>query len=159
MVGGLEVVVGYLIAWAVSKARRVGAQLDSDVDLVIDAELDRLHDLVAARLGLDPALEKLELTAAAGEEVSDRTRRRVADALADAAEADDEFAAGLQTALDNLRRAGAPPVVAASGAGSVAVGGDVDIHAESGSAAAVTMGNVSVGGSPPDPSGPDRTSG
>jgi hypothetical protein len=159
MVGGLEVVVGYLIAWAVAKARRAGAKLDDDVDLVIDTELDRLHELVVAKLGPDPALERLELAAADDEEVTERTRRRVADALADAAEADDEFAASLQATVDRLQCAGATPVMVASGPGAVVVGGNVDVHAESGSAAAVTMGNVNVGGQPPDPPGPDRMGG
>ena len=44
------VAVGYVIAWAVRKARRVGGRLDSEVDEVIDAGLDRLHEVVAAKL-------------------------------------------------------------------------------------------------------------
>lgn len=159
MVGGLEVVVGYLIAWAVSKARRAGAGLDRDVDLVIDTELGRLHELVAAKLGPDPALEKLEQAAADQEDVSERTRRRVADALAEAMEADGEFAAMLEAAVGRLQRAGTAPIVTAAGPGAVVVGGDVDVHAESGSAAAVTMGNVSVAGRPPDPQEPGPAGG
>jgi hypothetical protein len=88
MIPGLEVAAGYLIAWVTRKARRAGKQLDADADLILDTELDRLHDLIAAKLGTDPALGQLEQQAAADQEVSDRTRRRVEDALADAADAD-----------------------------------------------------------------------
>ena len=42
------VVAGYVIAWAVRKARRVGGRLDSEADGVIDAGLDQLHEVVAA---------------------------------------------------------------------------------------------------------------
>jgi hypothetical protein len=76
VVGGVEIVGGYLVAWPVSKARRAGAQLNRDVHLIIGTELDRLHNLMAARLRLDSALQKLELAVAAAGEVSDRTRRR-----------------------------------------------------------------------------------
>ncbi len=44
------VVAGYVIAWAVRKVRRVGGRLDKETDEVIDASLDRLHEVVAARL-------------------------------------------------------------------------------------------------------------
>src|SRR5260221_7134951 len=45
------VVAGYVIAWAVRKARRVGGRLDAEADGVIDAGLDRLHEVVAGELG------------------------------------------------------------------------------------------------------------
>ena len=64
---GLEVLVGYLIAWGMRKARRAGTRLDADVDEVMDAGLDRLHEMIAAKLGDDPAVAKLELEAATGE--------------------------------------------------------------------------------------------
>jgi hypothetical protein len=152
---GLELVAGYLAAWAVGKARRVGRQLDEDTDLVLDASLDRLHDLVVAKLGDDPALAKLEGEAAGAGEVSERTRRRVADAVAEAAESDEEFSAsllGLLEVLERGRRGGES--AAASGTRSAVVMGNVDVKAEDGSAAALTMGDVAFGVA--DPSKPGQ---
>jgi hypothetical protein len=147
---GLELVAGYLVAWAVSKARRVGRQLDEDTDLVLDASLDRLHDLVVTKLGDDPALARLEGEAAESGEVSERTRRRVADAVAEAAESDEEFSAsllGLIEALEHDRPGGEG--AAASGTRSALVIGNVDVKAEDTSAAALTMGDVTFGAAVP----------
>jgi hypothetical protein len=44
------VVAGYVIAWAVRKARRAIGQLDNEADLMIDAGLNQLHEMVADRL-------------------------------------------------------------------------------------------------------------
>jgi hypothetical protein len=156
MVAGLELVAGYLIAWATRKARHAGARLDAEADLVIDAELDKLHGLVAAKLGTDSALAKLEETAAAGQEVSERTRRRVTDALADAADDDHKFAGDLAACVSVLEQAIPPTVALAVGERSAAAGGNVTIAAEGGSIAAQTMGDVSLGGPPPDPTRPGR---
>jgi hypothetical protein len=49
---GLEVLVGYLIARGGWKARRASERLDEDIDEVIDAGLDRLHDVITAKLGM-----------------------------------------------------------------------------------------------------------
>ena len=59
------VVAGYVIAWAVRKARRVAGRLDAEADEVIDAGLDRLHEAVVAKLGGHPVLEELDEEAAA----------------------------------------------------------------------------------------------
>ena len=70
---------GYVVAWALRKARRVGSRLDEEADGAIDASLDRLHEVVAARLGAHPALADLvEEAEAAGDggEVSDLTRQQ-----------------------------------------------------------------------------------
>jgi hypothetical protein len=40
------VVAGYVVVWAVRKARRVAGRLNAEVDTVIDAGLDKLHDVV-----------------------------------------------------------------------------------------------------------------
>ena len=160
MVPGLDLAVGYLIAWVTRKAGRAGKHLDADADLVIDTELGKLHHLIAAKLGADTALAKLEEQTAAGEQVSDLTRRRVTDALADAADTDAQFAASLTAALSALASIGpSPTTVTATGDRSAAAGRDVYITATNGSAAAQTMGDVTVGGTPPDPSQPDRTGG
>jgi len=159
MVPGLELAVGYLIAWVTRKAGRVGNQLDADADLILDTELGKLHDLIAAKLGTDPALAKLEQQATTGQQVTDLTRRRVEDALADAADTDPDFAASLTTVLETLASITPPTAAVATGERSAAVGRDVHISAQSGSAAAQTMGDVTLGGSPPGPPPPGRLGG
>jgi hypothetical protein len=158
MIAGWELVVGYLTAWAARKARRAGERLDDDVDLVIDTELDKFHDLIARKLGTDPSLERLELEAAAGQEVSTRTRRRVEDALAEAAETDHEFAVKLDASLAELRQAGVTPVMTVSGERSATIIGDVEVKAEGGVAVGAA-GTVNVGGPAADPPKPGRPSG
>jgi len=158
MVPGLELAAGYLIAWVVQKARRAGGRLNADADLILDTELNRLHDLVVSKLGPDPALTKLEQTAAAGMEVSDLTRRRVADALEQAADDDPSFSEQLTAVLSALKGI-APSVALAVGERSAAVSGDLHITADGGSAAAQTMGDVTLGSRPPDPPGPGRPGG
>jgi hypothetical protein len=151
-------VAGYLVAWAWRKARRVGAGLDQDVDEVLDAGLGRLHEVVAAKLGSDPALVRLDEEAAVSGEVSDRTRRRVEDAVAQAAEEDPRFAASLQAVLAALIEAAPDNQATASGERSVIVAGNAKVTADGGSAAAPTMGDVSIG-VPPDPTRPGRPKG
>jgi hypothetical protein len=123
---GLELVAGYLIAWGASKLKRAGRRLDEETDEVIDAGLDRLHDAITAKLGSDPALVKLDADVAQGAEPSDRTRRRVQDAVEDAAENDPGFAAVLGELLARLEQAreGAPLVAGIDlrGASGVQVG-------------------------------------
>jgi hypothetical protein len=102
---GLELVAGYLIAWGVGKLKRAGRRLDEETDEVIDAGLDRLHDAIAAKLGTDPALVKLGADIAQGLEPSERTRRRVQDAVEDAVEDDPGFAAVLEELLAQLEQA------------------------------------------------------
>jgi pheromone shutdown protein TraB len=53
------VVAGYVIAWAMRKARRAVGRLDDDADAMIDASLDRLHEVVMARLAAHPVLTEL----------------------------------------------------------------------------------------------------
>jgi len=155
----LELVGGFLVAWAVRKARRVGARVDEQVDQVLDAGLDRLGEVVAGKLGDDPALVKLELEqeAAAGD-VQDRTRARVQLAVEQAVDDDAGFAGALTPVLAELTAHPEAAGVLASGTRAVAVDRDLHARADRGSAAAGTMGNVTVG-SPPDPSQPGRLPG
>lgn len=102
---GFEVAVGFLIAWVVSKVGRVGRRVDSEVDQVMDAGLDRLHDLVAVKLGGDPALEKLQSEAGERGEVGPRTQARVRMALEEAVEQDPAFAAEFEAALAQAQAA------------------------------------------------------
>jgi len=131
---GLELVVGYLAAWAWLKARRVAGRADTEVDAALDAGMNRLHEMIAAKLAADPALEQLEIHAGADLDqvtIPDRTRERVRLSLEDAVEADTVFAARLEELVAELRAAqetsgtGPPAGVVASGERAVAVGGDI----------------------------------
>lgn len=81
-------ITGYVIAWAVRKARRVGGRLDTEADAVIDAGLDRLHEVVAEKLAGHPVLAEMVDEAEAGWQVSELTRQQVELALAAAAHKD-----------------------------------------------------------------------
>lgn len=102
---GLELVAGYLVVWGVRKLKRVGKRLDQETDEVIDAGLDRLHDAVAAKLGTDPALMKLDADVEQGVEPSERTLRRVQDAVEDAVEGDPDFGALIEELVARLQEA------------------------------------------------------
>jgi hypothetical protein len=104
LVAGLELAAGYLVAWVVRKARRAGQRLDEETDEIIDASLDRLHQVIAAKLGTDPALMKLETEVSQGLEPSDPTVRRVQDGVEEATEEDPQFAAVVEAALVQLER-------------------------------------------------------
>ena len=162
-----SVVVGYVISWALRKATRVSRRVDEEVDAVLDVGLDKLHEVVAAKLGADPALVDLHEEAAAGQQVSELTRQRVELSVQAAAHKDDAFTETVAALVDQLRQAEhAGGRAAAVGQGAVAVSGDVDIHAETGGAAALQMGNVRIGyppgghsgqpGAPVDPHRPGR---
>lgn len=120
---GAELAVGYLFAWAVRKARRVAVRADAEADNALDAGMDRLHEVVVARLGQDPALERAAEEATSGlDEPTERTRRRLTDALEDAAERDALFAEALEQAVATVRaaaRAAGDPNAARTAAGNV----------------------------------------
>ncbi|MFF9457719.1 hypothetical protein [Streptomyces flaveolus] len=158
MVPGVEVAVGFVFAWLVRKAKRVGDRADGEVDRGLDAAMERLHDLVSRRLGQDPALERAGEEAAEGrDELSERTRRRLMDLLEDAAERDPGFGRALADLVEELQAArAAGGGVSATGHG-IAIAGNVDIRADNGSAAALTMGSVTIGAPvDPPPPGPAR---
>jgi hypothetical protein len=153
------VVVGYVIAWAIRKARRVGGGLDAEADTVIDAGLDQLHWVVAAKLGRHPVLAELvEQAEAAGDtgEISDLTRQQVKLAIAAAAGEDDAFGNAVTELVARLRdaeRAAGSPVTA--GHGSAVFTGDARAVAQGGGVAiGQVAGNANVNQGPPDPSKP-----
>lgn len=121
---GIELVAGAAVGYLVRKLRRVGSRADGEVDRVLDAGMDAVHELVTAKLGADPALAVLVERAPSGQ-VSDRTVRRVVDAVADAAETDTGFAERLGRLVEDLqsREASAGGGVVASGERSVAIAG------------------------------------
>ncbi|MGW2525188.1 hypothetical protein ACWC09_51310 [Streptomyces sp. NPDC001617] len=150
---GVELAVGYVFAWAVRKARRVGGRADAEVDQALHAGMDRLHELIAAKLGQDPALERaLEEAESGRKELSERTWRRLVDSLEDVAERDPAFAEALEELVNKLQAVVADGEVSASSDGQ-AIGGNVDIRADGGSVAALKTGDVTIGraGNPPLP--------
>ncbi|BBA99087.1 hypothetical protein RVR_5561 [Actinacidiphila reveromycinica] len=101
---GLEIAAGYLIAWAVRKARRAAGRLDEEADAAVDTALDHLHDVVARKLGREPALVALEREGAASAEgplLS--TQIEVRHALEGAVRQDPRFAADVAAAVERLR--------------------------------------------------------
>lgn len=154
-VTGIEVALGFLVAWALKKAKRVAQRADTEVDRALDAGMDRLHDLVSRKLGPDPALAKLQTEVEESGAASTRTQDRVRLSLEDAAETDTDFAAQLEKLASELETLQGQAGVTAGDHGT-AVGGDVNLHAEGGSVAAWQVGNVSFGGDRPDPSSPGR---
>ncbi|MFG2265469.1 hypothetical protein [Streptomyces sp. NPDC048720] len=100
---GVEIAIGCLFAWAARKARRVGARADQEADRALDAAMDRVHEVVSAKLGQETALTRLDEEAAAGRgEPTPETRQWLQIVLKDAIDHDEAFAASLRDALDQL---------------------------------------------------------
>jgi hypothetical protein len=156
------VVAGYVIAWAVRKARRAAGRLDAEVDRVIDGGLDRLHDVVEARLGGHPVLAELVEEAEVGGDadgVSDLTRQRVELEIAAAARKDDVFGKAVTELVDRLReaeRVAGSPLIA--GPGSAVFTGNAQARADGGGIAIGQAGAVNISQAPPDPQEPGRDS-
>jgi hypothetical protein len=153
------VIAGYVIAWAVRKARRAGGRLDAEADAAIDAGLDRLHEVVAAKLGGYPVLAEVEEEAAAGGgEVSELTRQQVELAITAAARKDGAFGQAVTELVARLReaeKAGGESVIA--GAGSAVFTGDAHAQADHGGFALGQVGgDVNVERGRVDPPGPGR---
>jgi hypothetical protein len=161
MVIEASVVAGYVVAWAVRKARRVGGRLDGEADTVLDAGLDRLHKAVAAKLGADPALRAAEEEAAqpAGT-ITDLTRQRIESAIAAEAAEDDTFGRLVTNLVAEVQateqRTGT--LVQTGGQATLFTG---DAHAEAGPGG-IAIGQVGRdvhfghGGTPPGPPSPGR---
>lgn len=156
------VVAGYMIAWAVQKARRIGGRLDAETDEAVDAGLDRLHEVVVAKLGRHPVLDELDEEAgeaAAGSgQVSELTRQQVELALTAAARKDEAFGQAVTELVSRLREAeqvSGGPVIA--GAGSAVFTGDSHVHAEQGGIGfGQVVGDVNLDRGRADPRQPGR---
>jgi hypothetical protein len=132
------VAAGYLIAWAARKAKRVGGRLDAETDDVIDASLDRLHEVVAARLGGHPVLAEMVQEAEATGQVEDLTRQQLELALTAAAGKDELFARAvseLVAQLDQANPAASPGLTVFTGSahaeardGGIAIGQAGQVH-------------------------------
>lgn len=154
---GWELIVGYLAAWVIRKAKRAGQRADTEVDRVVDLAMERLHDVVSARLGRDPAVERLRQEANEGG-TTPLTRQRVQLALQAASADDPAFGHALDAAAIEVQRAereSGRSVVTAAGDNAVAVTGNTTIHADRGSVAALNVsGDAVVGSGCLDPSRP-----
>lgn len=151
------VVAGYVIAWAVRKARRIGGRLDAEADAVIDGGLDRLHEVVAARLGGHPVLAELVEEAEQAGEVSELTRQQMELALEAAARRDEVFGRAVTELVAGLREAEQARGLVAPGPGSAVFTGDARAVARDGGIAIGQAGNVYLGREPGDPPGPGRS--
>jgi hypothetical protein len=153
------VVAGYVIAWAVRKARRVGGRLDAEADAVINAGLDQLHEVVAAKLGGYPVLAELVEEAEADGQVSELTRQQVELALTAAARKDEAFGQAVTELVARLREAEqAAGRSVAAGAGSAVFTGDAHAQAEGGGIAfGQVAGDVNLGRDPAGPPPPGRS--
>ncbi|WP_331730299.1 hypothetical protein [Streptomyces sp. NBC_00073] len=119
---GVELAAGYFFAWAVRKARRVSGRADAEVDQALDAGMDRLHEVVATRLGREPALESVAREVTDGrDEPTAETRDQLELAVRYTASRDAEFAAALRQAIEQVRMAEA---AAGPGAGKYTVSGN-----------------------------------
>jgi len=155
-VSGVEVVVGFLIAWLVRRAKHVGERIDGKIDATLDEGLDKLHDVVARKLGKDPALAVLEDEIAEAGEATTRTQARVRLALEEAVEGNEAFAAELAAAIRDIQAASRGPGTIV-GDHAVTVAGNVSATGGGIAIGGVTGG--SVGFTLPDPPEPTRTQG
>ncbi|MGV9834296.1 hypothetical protein ACWDUL_08885 [Nocardia niigatensis] len=104
---GMEVIVGMIAGWLVTKANRAAGRLDAHADQVVDAAADRLWDVVSRKLQLNPGIQQLvnEAEAQTGQTVSDDARRQARLALEEAVASDALFAAELEAAAAQLQAA------------------------------------------------------
>jgi hypothetical protein len=132
------------------------------VDQVIDGGLDRLHEVVAAKLGDHPVLAELvEEAEIAGDAdgITDLTRQRVALELAAAAQKDDSFGQAVTESVARLReaeQATGRPVISATG--SVIFTGNAQARADGSGIAIGQAGTLSISQAPPGPRTPGRDS-
>lgn len=153
-------VAGYFIAWAVRKVRRVGGRLDTEIDAAVDVGLNKLHAVVAAKLGAHPVLDELteEVADDAGQ-VSELTRQQVELAITAAARKDDDFGrtvTGLVTEVRTAEQACGVSVIA--GANSTVFTGNAYAHASGpGIAFGQVGGDVHVGHGGPSRAGQESS--
>ena len=150
------VVAGYVIAWAIRKARRVGNRLDAEADQVIDDGLDRLHEVVAAKLGGHPVLAELVEEADQAGDVSDLTRQQMELALQAAARKDDAFGQTVTDLVAQLQEATQARGPVAAGPNSTVFTGEAHAKARDGGIAIGQAGNVYMDREPKDPPAPGR---
>ncbi|WP_344846152.1 hypothetical protein [Kribbella ginsengisoli] len=117
----MDVVVGFLVAWAAGKARRVAKIVDGLTDDALDAAGERVWKVVAPKLGVDPSIQRLTAEARDAGEATPGARADAVRALQAAAAADPHFAAELAAALPAAERSASTP----SNSGVIATGNTV----------------------------------
>lgn len=155
-----SVVAGYVVAWAIRKARRIGGRLDDEVDAAIDASLDRLHEVVEAKLAGHPVLAELVEEAEADNgsgDVRDRTRQQIELALESAAERDETFRRAVTELATRLQAAEQETGIRIAGSPGAAVfTGKAEAKADNGGIAIGQVGrDVNFSRRRPDPSPTD----
>jgi hypothetical protein len=109
----MDVVVGFLVAWAAGKARRVLTVVDGLTDDALEAASERVWRVVAPKLGVDPSIQELTAQARDAGEATNEARAAAVQALEAAAAADPRFRAELEAALPPKQTS--PSVSAISG--------------------------------------------
>ncbi|HEY3505778.1 MAG TPA: chromosome partitioning protein [Actinocatenispora sp.] len=158
------IVAAYVIAWVVGKTRRAAGRVDAEVDTAIDAGLDKLHEVVAAKLGAHPALADAAEGAAGGQgQVTELTRQRLELEVTAAAGKDDAFGQAVTALVTRLRAAEqAAGVSVTAGPGSRVFTEDAHAQASGGGTAFGQIGgdvhtvHLGPGGGPADPQRPGR---
>jgi hypothetical protein len=95
----MDMVVAFLVGWAVNKARRVGQRSDERVNQAVDAAVDRVWAILAAKLGANPVLGRLRADAARNGTVSTDVRAESERLLGAVVDQDPRFAHDLRTAV------------------------------------------------------------
>ncbi|TDU86518.1 hypothetical protein EV138_0027 [Kribbella voronezhensis] len=117
----MDLVVGFLVAWAAGKARRVLKVVDGLTDDALDAAGERVWKVVAPKLGVDPSIQRLTAEARDLGDATVGTRADAVRALQAAAAADPGFEAQLKAALPAVQHAHSGP----SNSGVIASGNTV----------------------------------
>lgn len=102
---GLEIAVGFVIAWTARRAKHLSDSLGTGADEMLDQTVEALHQLVAGKLSGDPALAQLQDETEREGEPNPRTKKRVQLALEDAVEQDPGFARLLEALTNKAEQA------------------------------------------------------
>lgn len=149
----VEAAVTFVVAFLGRQAAGLVERVGSDVNSAFDDKVADLYEWVKARLSVRRAgrraIEEVEMRPD-----DESAKRSLEDQLSDEVEADPGFAAEMTERVEALEAARPASWSVTSGSGP-AIGGDVDVRADRGSAAAVQMRDVTLGGSP-NPSEPGR---
>ena len=131
--------------------------MDDEADAVINGSLDRLHEVVEARLGGHPVLAELAEEARQAGQVSARTLAQAEQTVAEAAKDDQGFAQTVAGLVARLREAERIPTLAAVGSGSAVSTGEVYARARDGGFAfGQVTGGVQISREAGDPPLPGR---
>jgi len=106
----IEIAVGLLITRITGQTQPGADRVDAYANQTFELVLRAVHELVIAKLGGDPALERMHIEISGSGEVRPRTQARLVMALEDAVEDDPEFARNLERAVSDARTLNQPRV-------------------------------------------------